>query len=75
MEEDRLNRSKSVIVNARNPQSHVVDGIESYSSGNMQYNTFGVKGNVMKQIEHVKWYHTTNFHQKHLTINFTGSTM
>lgn len=29
----------------------------------------------MKQIENVKWYHTSNFHQKHFTINFTGSTL
>ena len=33
---------------------------------------YGVKGNVMKKIEDVKWYHTSNYHQKHLTVNFIG---
>jgi len=75
LEEDRKSRSKSAAAINRNPQSHVVDGIESYSSASMQYNTFLVKGNIMKQIENVKWYHTSNFHQKHFTINFTGSTL
>lgn len=26
----------------------------------------------MKKIEDVKWYHTSNYHQKHLTVNFMG---
>lgn len=73
LEDDRKNRSKSAAAINRIPQSHIVDGIESYSSASMQYNTLLVKGNIMKQIENVKWYHTSNFHQKHFTVNFTGS--
>lgn len=48
----------------------IKDGLESYSSANMCFNDIKVKGSLMKKINKVKFYHTSNFHKRVFEVNY-----
>ena len=46
------------------------NGNYSYSSTNLNFNDVIIKGDLMKRITKVKFYHTSNFHKRRYEINF-----
>ena len=71
---EQIRQRKSLLYDVTKQPSKVIevkDGLESYSSTNMCFNDNKVKGSLMKRINKVKFYHTSNFHKRVFEVNYS----